>query len=397
MPARFLTVVFLISLAPIACPQESASASLDEEVRRALARLQAIPDPSKIRVNPEDYLGPRVAADVDQQLAFIEARLREGKTPGSERFPAGRLFCHTFFGCALVNACMIEPGNEERGRKAAGTIKWLIETMEADKEIQASFAPSEERTPPRGIIYEGNLNLLRAGLLFLERDPAVEHRFREDSARLAALYNDSPTFNLETWKGAVWPVDNLSAILSLTLCDALCGTDYGKVGEKWIAWQKAHLHADTGLMYEGIDAKTETPAGRPRGCALSWSLAFLAGIDPAFAGEQYAAYRKKMGVSVFGLAGFREFPPGDKGTADADSGPVHQGAGMAATGFGVAAARVLGDRSRFRDGLIIGEIAGNPRVKDGEKSYLGGNFLLLDTLYVWAKTHGKWKREQDAK
>lgn len=390
MKKPLLLLVFIVAMSRVAFPQESASASLDEEVRKALAKLQAIPDISKIHVNPEDYLGTKICAEVDQQLAFIEARLREGKTPGSGHFPAGRFFCHAFYGYALVNTCMAEPAAEERRRDAVEKLKWLIGAIEADKEIQAAFPTTEGQAPERGIIYEGNLNLLRAGLLLLGPDEATERAFKAESQKLAGLYAESRSFNLESYKGAIWPVDNLAALYSLRLCDTLYGTAYGKTCDTWVAWQKRHLHPELGLMFEGIDAKTNEPRGRPRGCALSWSLAFLACIDPEFAGAQYVEYKKKMGVTLFGLSGFREFPPADKGAADADSGPVQQGAGMAATGFGVAAAKVLGDRTRFRDGLLIGEIAGNPQVKGGKKCYLGGKFLLLDVLYVWAKTHTKW-------
>jgi len=56
------------------------------------------------------------------------------------------------------------------------------------------------------------------------------------------------------------------------------------------------------------------------------------------------------------LVGFREWPPGRDLPADADSGPIVTGVGAAATAFGLAAAREVGDA------LTAGRLATTARV-----------------------------------
>jgi hypothetical protein len=49
---------------------------------------------------------------------------------------------------------------------------------------------------------------------------------------------------------------------------------------------------------------------------------------------------------VLGFGGIREHPPGTiGGSGDIDSGPVPLGGSVSATGFGIAAARIAGDRN----------------------------------------------------
>ena len=52
-------------------------------------------------------------------------------------------------------------------------------------------------------------------------------------------------------------------------------------------------------------------------------------------------------VGLPGAEAVLDWPDGQTGRPDADSGPVIAGLGMASTGFGLGAARVLGDAARF--------------------------------------------------
>lgn len=81
----------------------------------------------------------------------------------------------------------------------------------------------------------------------------------------------------------------------------------------------------------------------PRGCALSYSLRYLAEIDPGIARGWWKTYGDRFLVDRGLLVGFREWPPGVERRADADSGPIVFGVGAAATAFGIAAARAMGD------------------------------------------------------
>ncbi|MBI1947322.1 MAG: hypothetical protein HYS27_16630 [Deltaproteobacteria bacterium] len=82
----------------------------------------------------------------------------------------------------------------------------------------------------------------------------------------------------------------------------------------------------------------------PRGCALSYSLRYLAEIDPMIPRTWWEQYQERYLVDRGLLVGFREWPPGVDRKADVDSGPIVAGVGAAATAFGIATARAMGDR-----------------------------------------------------
>ena len=83
------------------------------------------------------------------------------------------------------------------------------------------------------------------------------------------------------------------------------GLDYNAAGRKWVGWLRAHLDADSGVMPAQISFSGPVIEG-PRGCALSWSLAFMPEFAPEFAAEQYARYRKEWALHRAGLVGIRE-------------------------------------------------------------------------------------------
>ncbi len=83
----------------------------------------------------------------------------------------------------------------------------------------------------------------------------------------------------------------------------------------------------------------------PRGCALSFSIRYLAEVHPTLARQWWQAYAKNFVVDRVVLVGFREWPPGVNRGPDVDSGPIVQGVGASATAFAVAAARTMGDEA----------------------------------------------------
>jgi hypothetical protein len=78
-------------------------------------------------------------------------------------------------------------------------------------------------------------------------------------------------------------------------------------------------------------------------------------LDPAYARELYDAFRRSYWVERVYMAGFAEWPHGESDTADADSGPVVQGIGLAATGWGLGAALCM--RDRWRLSRLLGELS----------------------------------------
>ena len=71
----------------------------------------------------------------------------------------------------------------------------------------------------------------------------------------------------------------------------------------------------------------------------------------------------------------REYPAGQHGRGDIDSGPIVLGYGVSATGFALGAARAHGDARTFRALYATLHLFGAPRRDDGGLELLSGGPL----------------------
>jgi hypothetical protein len=163
-----------------------------------------------------------------------------------------------------------------------------------------------------------------------------------------------------------WPADQSATLASLVRYDR--GHD-DHLHESPLREWRAHMLAnamDTKLGLPWSEVTGQTRTGRlPRGCALSFQTRFLAEVDAQLAQRWWQSYRSQYVVTSIGLAGLREWPPGQDHAADVDSGPIIKGVGAAATGLGIAAARVMGDEDlarRFeRTALLVDPVSDQSR------------------------------------
>lgn len=300
-------------------------------------------------------------------------------------FPEGELFEAEFYGLALANIAETTRAPEDIDRASRG-IRELLAELETVLHHKP-FSPMEKWELRGGIMWFGGQNLLRAELVRLAPDVAPEElaRFHADSATLAKLYQRSPAGLLDSLPGATWPADNVFAWRSLQLHDERFGTRYAEGFPK--LREKLERGADPA---SGLAPSAMSLAGLredvPRGCALSWSLSTLPALDPDYAKQQWSAYRRHFFRCAGGLCLIREYPAGVSRRMDADSGPIIDGLGMAASGLGLAAARANGDLDAAAALQRTGELLGFPGLGWWGKRYWGGEVTFFDVLALWAKT-----------
>lgn len=306
-------------------------------------------------------------------------------------YPEGRLFCYTFYGFALVNLGLSRPGIEGYQDWALSEIARVLPKAE-QLAVQKPFDYCKDMSPKGGVIPAGQINLLRAGYIILggSRKKFVDD-FHAGSKELFDALQASPNGLLESYPGfMIWPCDNCCALESLRLHDKIYGTNYQPAIDRFNQFNQKFIDPETGLMIAqlGTDGKA---LGGPRGCGISWALAFLPSLDPEFARQQYALYRKSWFIPVLGCMGIREWPPGRTGEMDVDTGGVFGDIGAAASGLGIATTKVMNDKEAF---VALGrsmEAAGFPCWNLWiEKNFFMQNFLLGDVLGVWGKTLCIW-------
>ena len=331
-------------------------------------------------------------ASAAAELKSIRVRLAAGQDERMHAlFPEGRLFSHSFYGFTLVNLAAANPQDGAFRQQVLAELEALIAHAE-ELGKQKPFDACAKLTPQGGVIPAGQVNLLRAGYAVLGgKDAAILAEYHANSQVLFEAFGRSPVASLESYPGEIWPVDNVAALESLRLHDLLYKTPYAAAADRWAAWMGSHLDPATGMMNMQIALAGDIRDG-PRGCGLSWTLAFLPNLAPELSRQQYELYRAGWFEHPLGTTGIREFPVGRNDTfMDSDTGPIIFGLGTAATGFGIAAAKANHDVGNLTGLLRALELCSMPAYSiDLSRSRFSGQVLLADELALWGKTLCRW-------
>lgn len=344
------------------------------------------------------YSAPRGAANVGEtsadaflQLENIGRRLRAGEGTDMQRlFPEGWFFSHALYGMAWINVGLQSQDRDAR-QKAAAEARWVLQKMETPEGI----APFQAATQvEHGVFYSGWRNRLLGGLFLLGPDvvpTAVEtDEFHQRCEQFAAAFRQHATLHLDAYPGKAWPCDNVMALASLRVHDAVFGLQYGDVIGRWVAYTKEHLDPRTELIVHRIDGETGQMLIPARASSLVYILSFLPELDAEFARDQYAKYRRLYVQDWLGYLPVREYPWGTPGGGDVDTGPLILGISPSATVVSIAAARANRDAELVDRNVILSETIGGPWTWGKEKSFGFGRILVADAFLVWGKSLTPW-------
>lgn len=170
-------------------------------------------------------------------------------------------------------------------------------------------------------------------------------RLRETVEALAADIDASPRGLIEDYPGECYPSDVVAAVACILRADAVLGTDHRAFAARALRGFEGNA-LDHGLPPFLSDRNHGTPIDPARGCSNSYTLLFAPEVWPDAAHGWYDAYDRHFWSAGPMTAGFREYPRGhaapDWGMNDMDAGPVVNGLGVAASAFGLGAARANG-------------------------------------------------------
>ena len=178
-------------------------------------------------------------------------------------------------------------------------------------------------------------------------DAKYEEPLRRQVESLAKELDESPHGLLDDYPGQCYPVDVVPAIAAIRRADAVLGTDHSQFVARAIrGFQDERLDRHTGLPAYVVDSKTGRAEDSARGVGLSFMLTWAPQLWPQTAQDWYAGYERQFWQEGLFFAGFREFPKdidvGWLNMSDVDAGPVVAGYGVAASAFGIGAARAMG-------------------------------------------------------
>jgi hypothetical protein len=179
------------------------------------------------------------------------------------------------------------------------------------------------------LLHEGaHLDLLR---------DQVETFAQELDASKSGLLDDYP--------GECYPTDVTAALMCIKRADAVLGTDHSKFLKRALrgfTGARATRHQLPPYM---AGSATGLPCSEARGCANSYLCLNAPELWPAQARQWYDLYDRFFWQERMTAVGYREYPkdvPRSDWTMDVDAGPVVAGHGVAASAFGVGAARKNG-------------------------------------------------------
>lgn len=177
-------------------------------------------------------------------------------------------------------------------------------------------------------------------------DTKYQQLLTEQVNSLAKELDESPYGLLDDYPGQCYPVDILPAIAAIQHADQLLGTDHSQMIARAIrGFQSERLDVMTGLPAYNVNSRTGESAGCARGVGMSFMLIWAPQTWPDTARSWYDKYEELFWQQGRFLSGFREFPntlSGKEWLFEVDAGPVLAGYGVAASAFGIGAARANG-------------------------------------------------------
>lgn len=270
-------------------------------------------------------------------LLVLARELESGKGPSG----SGAIYARAFTGYSLVAEGLADPAF---AAEAAGHVDRLAAQVAAVKE---KFGTGQVTVGGRRLsssaVLRGHLALLLVGRRALGGMAAGDLALEEALVRgLAADVHADKNHLLPSYGRRTWPADNEVILAALRLHRELAGPD--EQLEAAAGELEAALAAITTDGLPASEVEPDALAGKdvPRGCALSWSVAFRGLHDPGAAASLWASVRKDYLVHVGPAVGVREWPPGVDRKADVDSGPILLGIGAAASAFALPATRLAG-------------------------------------------------------
>jgi hypothetical protein len=327
------------------------------------------------------------AADVPAQLAFIRHALENGAADEMQAFfPEGYFFSYALYGLAWTNIGWRTPALRETAIEQA---RWAIAALDSPRG-RAPFSPSLD--PPYGVFYVGWMNWLRVSVLLAQpenaRDADIIAAVERDSQALAQAFESSPIPFLEAYPNSAWHVDNIVAIASLARHDTVLPPRYSDFIADWRTQAQSYLDLYTGLFPHRLDPTRGLGVivDGTRGSSSSLIAYFLPYIDPQWGLDYYTTFRGQFVTTVLGVPGVREYPIGQDGAGDVDSGPLIAGISLSSTVVTAAAASANGDHEVADALLNAGEALGMPIDIGGMKRYAFGVLPIGDAFLAWAKT-----------
>lgn len=155
---------------------------------------------------------------------------------------------------------------------------------------------------------------------------------------------------LETYPNETYPADIAAVIGSIALHDKATGENH----QRELATLVQHfcdqfVDAKTGLVFQSVDAVSGLPVDRPRASGSALSAYYLSFVDNAIAVHLFEVVASSQVMRLPVGSAIKEYPQGENGEGDIDSGLLVLGASPSATAFAIGGARLTDSQALYQD------------------------------------------------
>jgi hypothetical protein len=255
-------------------------------------------------------------------------------------------FCYFAYAC-----CNLAKNDPQIRDEALSEVRYVIEALQTPR--LAGFVTPHFGQPfgkkdftPSVFVHGHFLNVV---LRYREvsGDEKYDELTHQVAAALIKSFSEDDQGILRSYKDMWWLTDNFVAMSALARYADVFSKDISGLKDKLVKSVKTHyLDEHTGLFSTYVQPKGHKVLQGPRGISVMYGLQFLADFDSKFAAAQYDLAKRYLIRTKLGYGAVREFPEGQEGSGDVDSGPVLLGFGPSASGFAIgAAARMRSSRA----------------------------------------------------
>jgi hypothetical protein len=309
-------------------------------------------------------------------------------------FPEGFVFTNALYGLSWCEYGISDSTNENRPRA-------IKEALFAYGQINSEKAKSifySNAQIENGIFYVGWKNYLLSKILLLDTNFANHEEFKQvfnnQCELIANTLEKSKVPFLQSYTNQSWPADMCVAMASLSNYNKVFEPKYRRLVTEWIKNVKRYPDPQTGMIPHEVNSSTGETIVGARGSSSSLILRLMAEIDPGFAREQYQLYKQYFVSTTFGLPSVNEYPKGQSGTGDIDSGPVIFGVGFAGTIVSMGAYSVLGEYALAENQFKTINSFGMSCRTSETKKYVLGQMPIADAFIAWGRSSGLNSDEQ---
>ncbi|MES2794896.1 MAG: hypothetical protein V4683_02965 [Bacteroidota bacterium] len=326
------------------------------------------------------------------QLNFLGNELKNNNLGErmQELFPEGFVFINALYGLSWCELAFSDSTNDKKIKAKA-----LKEALFAYNEINSDKAKSifdSHLTPEKGIFYIGWNNYLLSKILSLDTSfvdyDKYENIFIDQSELISNSLKESNSPFLQSYHNQTWPADMFVAMASISNYDKIFKPKYKNEISEWINGVKLNLDPKTKLIPHKVNPRTGGTIEGPRGSSISLIIRLLAEIEPNFANEQYELYKTNFVITTLGLPSICEYPKGQFGETDIDSGPVIFGVGFSGTIVSIGTYSMLGDSELAEMQYKTINAFGFSNKFGNEKKYIFGLLPIADAFIAWGRASG---------